>query len=92
MLKDCRIPDGTYDVQPYSGTKYKDVWHVQNVPGRTAILIHWGNFERNTEGCILLGIGAGFSEGEGPAVWQSKKAIEYFRTLVGNEDFTLTIR
>ena len=49
------IPAGTYQCNEYSGTKYKDVWLVRDVPDRTAILIHWGNTEANTAGCILVG-------------------------------------
>lgn len=51
------IPAGTYKATAYSGTKYKNVWIVNDVPGRSAILIHWGNTEANTAGCILLGKG-----------------------------------
>jgi len=49
------IPAGKYEVRKYSGTKYKNVWQVYGVPDRSAILIHWGNTERNTAGCILVG-------------------------------------
>jgi hypothetical protein len=49
------IPAGVYEVESYSGTKYKEVWIVKNVPNRSAILIHWGNTEKNTAGCILMG-------------------------------------
>src|SRR3990167_3887920 len=59
--KDDRIPAGTYQCVPYSGTKYKNVYHVQDVPGRSAILIHWGNTEKDTEGCILIGNRVGTS-------------------------------
>jgi len=51
------IPAGTYKME----------WRVSehlggatvplllNVPGRTEILLHWGNYESNSEGCILIG-------------------------------------
>jgi hypothetical protein len=53
------IPEGTYDVTTiYSPTKGK-CFQVHDVIGRTAILIHKGNFATgkkvDTEGCILVG-------------------------------------
>jgi hypothetical protein len=49
------IPCGTYIVQQYSSEKYPSSWEVLGVPGRTKILIHNGNTEAHTEGCILVG-------------------------------------
>lgn len=88
--KDARIPSGTYECEPYSGTKYKDVYIVKDVPGRTAILFHWGNFERDTEGCILIGDGAGMMSGQ-PAITGSRIAFDRFKKFIGNNSFTLTI-
>lgn len=53
------IPEGVYDViKIYSPTKGK-CFHVQDVPGRDAILIHVGNYvsgkKIDTQGCILVG-------------------------------------
>lgn len=87
---DSRIPAGFYTCIPYSGQKYKDVYLVQNVPGRTAILFHWGNFEKDTLGCILLGDGAGMLDGK-PAVVNSLAAFQRFRYLIGDRPFDLTI-
>lgn len=89
-LYDCVIPKGVYQCEPYSGTKYKDVYIVKNVPGREAILIHWGNTEKDTLGCILLGLETG-KLGDAPAVKRSKEAVNYFRSLVGKQNFTLEI-
>lgn len=49
------IPIGVYEVVPHSGARFKNVWRLLNVPGRAGILIHAGNTQANTEGCILLG-------------------------------------
>jgi hypothetical protein len=66
---DTRIPEGTYEIKlrkegthhlEYSqNLKYKDIhkgmlW-LQNVPGFQYILIHVGNSDKDTEGCILVG-------------------------------------
>lgn len=83
------IPAGTYAAKRYSGTVYKDVWIVENVPNRSAILIHWGNTERHTAGCILMGqYFADFGDRRGVA--NSKKTIEMLRDLLPLK-FQLTI-
>lgn len=88
--KDDRIPAGTYQCVPFSGKKYKNVYHVLNVPNRSAILIHWGNTEKDTEGCILLGNRVGEINGL-PAVLDSKKCFARFRELIGDEEFMLEV-
>lgn len=87
--KDSRIPAGTYTCRPYSGNKYKDVYEIMNVPNRSAILIHWGNFERDTLGCVL--IGNRFTLKPEPAVLDSKQCFARFRSLIGKNNFTLVI-
>jgi len=54
------IPEGEYKVEKYySPTKGECFW-VKNVPGRTMVEIHKGNFASgktiDTEGCILPGM------------------------------------
>lgn len=64
------IPAGGYWVGPHTGSRFKNVWEVLDVPGRSAILIHNGNTIRDTQGCIL--VGAQFGELNGlPAVLYS---------------------
>lgn len=82
------IPAGKYKVKAYSGTKYKNVWQVYGVPNRSAILIHWGNTERNTAGCILMGkYYAQFGDRRGVA--DSMTTIEMLRKTLPKE-FTLS--
>lgn len=84
------IPVGTYHCVPYSGTKYKGVYKVLNVPDRKDILIHWGNWEKDTMGCILLGFGAGMLSRK-PAVTNSKIAVKYFKDVLDYQPFDLVI-
>lgn len=52
------IPEGMYEVSRVGKErwrKYKDVWEVENVPERSSILIHRGNYVRNSRGCLLIG-------------------------------------
>ena len=49
------IPAGQYDCRRYSSDRYPDTFQVMNVPDRYKILFHAGNFDEDTEGCILVG-------------------------------------
>ena len=85
------IPAGTYQCSKYSGTKYKDVWIVENVPNRSAILIHWGNTNDNTIGCILVGqYYADFPNGK-RGIANSVKTYELLRKALPQK-FTLEIK
>lgn len=84
------IPPGDYDVGPHSGLKYKDVWILHGVPGRSAILIHKGNTEKDTDGCIIVGMSfARFGDIVGVA--QSGVAISLLRAILPKE-FKISIR
>jgi hypothetical protein len=49
------IPVGIYLCKRYSSDKYPDTFEVVNVPGRTHILFHKGNFPlKDSKGCILI--------------------------------------
>jgi len=61
------IPQGRYKVVLAPSPKFmtsSDPWvqeyagqmpHLEDIPGRSLIMIHWGNDPSNTEGCILVG-------------------------------------
>jgi len=49
------IPVGVYDCVKYDGSRFRDVFYVRDVPGRSGILIHAGNSLDDTSGCILVG-------------------------------------
>ena len=53
-----------------------------NVPDRDGILIHAGNYPKNTTGCILLGQSI---NNEGDLV-NSRKAIDEFMELIKADD------
>jgi hypothetical protein len=55
-VKPRAIPAGTYDLDiEYSPRFARLMPHVLNVPGFTGILIHWGNYPEDTEGCTIVG-------------------------------------
>lgn len=49
------IPEGTYKVQIHNSPRFGNCLKVLNVPNRTDILIHSGNTDKDTKGCILIG-------------------------------------
>lgn len=83
------IPEGTYKCVPHSGEKYKNVWRLENVPNRSAILIHQGNTIRDTQGCILVGDKLGYVVGR-PAILNSVKTLKKLQVMLPKE-FTITI-
>ena len=54
VRKSC-IPDGTYRVTRHTSPKFGKTFWIRNVHGRSAILIHPGNYYYHTLGCVLVG-------------------------------------
>ena len=54
--KSCIIP-GLYVVNRKTSYRHGKCFELQNVLGRDNILIHKGNFNSDTKGCILIGNG-----------------------------------
>lgn len=86
------IPAGMYICERTNSPKYGETFEVKDVLGRTYILFHWGNFNDNTKGCILLGEQFDFLNGEF-AILTSKGAFKQFMdTLEGVDEFRLDLR
>lgn len=75
------IQDGTYDLIPYPSTHFGKVWAVQNVVGRTAILIHPANRAEELRGCIALGMRYGELDHR-PAILESQPAVAEFHNMM----------
>ena len=99
--KSC-IPTGTYTVNylPKSASgKYRDVYHLQNVPNRSGVLIHCGNFMGNSDlgfkthslACLLPGLRAGRLQGQ-RAVLASRSALKKIHSIVKRKTFLLEIK
>ena len=85
------IPTGQYICNRVDSPKYGDVFEVSNIQNRSHVLFHWGNRDKDTEGCILLGEEFGLLHGDW-SVLSSKKAFNEFMNILKEEDqFTLTI-
>lgn len=82
------IPAGEHRCRRKVSPTYGETFEIE-VEGRTHILFHWGNWVRNTNGCVLLGL---TRDPKIPAVWHSKQAHNLFmETLEGVDEFMLTI-
>lgn len=56
-LPGSAIPPGTYRVTVADSPHFRRPMPLLvNVPGRSEIEIHWGDFPRDTRGCILVGV------------------------------------
>ncbi|NNE58074.1 MAG: hypothetical protein HKN36_08210 [Hellea sp.] len=83
---ETRIPAGSYGLglrreggfhQRYStlfGARHQGMIEIRDVPNFKHILIHIGNYDRDTAGCLLLGK----AEYSAWAVWQSKTTYVRF--------------
>jgi hypothetical protein len=95
-----KIPPGTYNC--VRGTHQLahmanpfETFEVQNVPGHTNILFHAGNYNDDSEGCVLLGTKIGTSVTNPPAqmLLNSKVAFQNFLALQnGINEFTLEVK
>ena len=95
-----RIPAGVYIASYYfSNTFQRKVYHVQNVPGRTAIEIHIGNFAGDKSkgfrsdvlGCTVLGTEIGTIEGQ-TACLDSAVAYDSFVAASAGADIEVEYR
>lgn len=85
------IPEGEYECKPYSSAKYHNVWELQNVQDRSKILIHAGNFEEDTRGCILIGRAIADYNGK-KMITNSRHTLEKLRDIIGvKNSFTIEV-
>ncbi|MFB1638266.1 DUF5675 family protein [Campylobacter jejuni] len=97
--KDLRIPEGVYKLKRHSHSRFENTLrsitkkdddamiNVYNdeVPASRAILIHWGNTDKDTQGCILLGL---TKDNNNESVGQSRQACKEFYDLMYGKDLS----
>jgi hypothetical protein len=91
--EDSCIPTGLYGVRYCRlspGGSYTDCYHVQNVPGRSGILIHSGNAGGDTLGCLLPNMSATILDKDILGK-DSKRALNILHAVTGRTNFTLEI-
>ena len=82
------IPPGMYLCERRLSPKFGyDLFWLQGVPGHTFVEIHKGNYNKDSEGCILLG-----TQIQSGALLESKIAFDKFMELMtGVNSFTLKV-
>lgn len=83
------ITQGLYNCILHNSPAHPDTWELLNVPGRTSILIHVGNYAQDTLGCILPGLTINEDK---LMVGRSKDAMQYLHELIGKDNFSIEIR
>ncbi len=92
-----KIPAGTYTClkgqhQLASMAYPFEAFELQNVPGHTNILIHVGNYNNDSEGCILVGATT-VPVGDGTQmIAMSNLTFRKFMSLQTTNEFELTIK
>ena len=87
------IPVGTYRMKRRFSDKYGQHWHILDVPGRDMILIHFGNFNKDTRGCVLVGMGLADINKDGYLdVTESKVALERINEILTGDEYELIIK
>ncbi|ELE2915705.1 hypothetical protein RMC29_001986, partial [Campylobacter coli] len=83
--KDLRIPEGNYNLRRHTPSRFENTLrsitkkdddtminvYNDDVPSSRAILIHWGNTDKDTQGCILLGL---TKDNNNESIGQSRQA------------------
>ncbi|EAL9138446.1 hypothetical protein DYU73_01180 [Campylobacter jejuni] len=97
--KDLRIPEGIYDLKRHSPSRFENTLrsitkkdddtminvYNDDVPSSRAILIHWGNTDKDTQGCILLGL---TKDNNNESIGQSRQACKEFYDLMYNQNLS----
>lgn len=82
---------GIHRLGHYNGGEPFETFEVMGVPGHTGILFHPGNFNRDSDGCLLTGTQVKTANSE----WWISESGNTFRhlmqTLFGIDEFELTV-
>ncbi len=85
------IPAGVYKVIPRKSPKYGNHYHVQDVLLREWVLIHFGNYAKDSTGCILVGKRFSDINGDGQIDIASSKVTLEKLLHFAPEGFTMEI-
>ena len=77
------IPEGEYSIQLTYSPRFRRIMpQIMNVPSRSGIRIHAGNFVKDTQGCPLVAYEKGKDINGNPAIFRSRDAFnDLFKVL-----------
>lgn len=93
-----KIPVGTYTCRRglhrlHGMTEDFETFEIVGVEGHTNLLFHWGNFNKDSEGCVLLGseIGKNGDDGAQMILHSRDTFKKFMRIQDGINEFKLTV-
>lgn len=104
---ETRIPDGTYKIElrtvggfhndyssKYGSSFHKGMLWVKDVPNFEYILIHTGNTDKHTSGCLIVGSTADNKKGFIGASVSAYKSLypKVLKAIQNNEEVTITYK
>ena len=93
----ARIPNGLYTCERgrhllHGMTEPFETFEIKGVPDCVGILIHWGNFNKDSEGCILVGAHVERAEDQTQMITDSKATFKrLMEVLQGVDTFELIV-
>jgi hypothetical protein len=85
------IPSGPYSCKRVKSPRFGDTFEILDVEGRTHILFHKGNSERNTQGCVLIAEEFGMLNGKAAVLASGRGYREFINILKDVDEFDLII-
>lgn len=86
------IPPGVYTCRRVQSPKFGNTFEVTDVPGRSEILLHKGNIDDDSHGCILLGEQfAVWSDGSASVARSGDAFAEFLQRTVDVDAFILHV-
>ncbi len=85
------IPAQQYLCRRVITPNHGETFEVMNVPGRSKILFHAGNYIKDTLGCIILGQYAYKLKGERAVLNSGRTYTDFMEKMRGDDTFHLTI-
>lgn len=86
------IPEGSYIAKVHYSPKFGKCLWLQDVPGRSEILIHKGNYYTDIRGCILIGTGLTDINADGyKDVTNSANAMRKLMSDINQNEITVKI-
>lgn len=91
---DCKpkIPDGTFTCvrskhRLHGMTEDFETFEIMGVEGHSNLLFHWGNWNKDSEGCVLIG-----ADRAGNMIEHSRQSFASFMAIcLGASEFELTV-